>query len=1075
MIRIESIQSYVESAVRASAVADRPRLFVLGGFPFGAIKMTIPYLFTRRCASLDEYFDKAERRRMVSEAVARGNREEEAWCRLEDYALLEAKVLEEFFALRFIKSPIYRNLLPFDIDLGAYGAEPSPEEEECASECLVPVFFDEARAKELDSRLGQVYRGGGACWYTVPFPVPWQESKAPRLKEMPEDHDSEFQFTITEDEGSWALLCWRLMTEIPAASSVGINISNEVLRAAYADLVARLGDFARNPVSLKLEEAAASRRHGYDSEGIIQKYWRVSGFRDFLVYRNVRSSSGVKVEEVSQADVIEDILTQVDNALSGQSYRDIFVTAPTGSGKSVMFQVPAIILHERRMLTLVISPLIALMNDQVYSLSGKGLGIAATINSSVSLSEKEVIIARVQSGEVSVLYLSPESLLSRADIRTLIGDRVVGLIVVDEAHIVTTWGKAFRPDYWYLGNYIQRLRKEHRFPIATFTATAIYRGPEDMYSETRDSLGMRDPITYFGHIPRKNIDVSFARSEGHAGAKTSEYNEVKFSVLASRLEEFKAAGKKTLVYFPFVSLINDFDIFLSGHETGLSTSDLVRYHGGMAQIDKKESFQRYKSNECRIMLATKAFGMGIDIPDIDAVYHFAPTGNVCDYVQEIGRAARDERIRGLAKFDYLPKDFSFVNRLHGISTIRKSQLLAVMRKLLDIGAANGYRRNLLVSSDDFYLIFNEGGRYSDKDGDNLDNKLKTALLIIEKDLVMKLGYSPIVARPRALFTYAFFRADGDRGASEMSRVFGRHCEDIGECTKVNLKAFWEANYPKYSFPKLKYDLYNDPTAFGFSRKESIAPVVVIDVAHDGGDNEISEDRLIDAILSFCDGYAQSGKYFKVNAVEAHLKACFIAIERVKTNLLSEAVVAFLEVWNRNIALNNGRFLSFREDLGYRIMGAGYIDVRDFWSSLDLSVGKRFFVDSSQSGLSRLRKTFALLSLLDTAGCLTYTVQGGENPEIFIRINSYYQLQNISRDYDGYDNMILNNVKMRHENSVKMLDYLFIKVGDRTDRFWAIIEAYFLGFQPDFDKDIDQELPHVERLTHPHARLLARHE
>jgi ATP-dependent DNA helicase RecQ len=1072
MIRKDAIQLYLESALGKSTIADRPRLFVLGGFPVDTLSMPIPYLFSRKCTSLDEYLDKVERRRMVSEAVGRGNGDEDVWCRLEDYALLETKVLEEFFEFRFIKFPIYRNLLPFDLDLGATMAAPSPEEQECASECLVPVFFDDERARALDSRIGQICLGGGACWYAVPFPVSWQDFEGPHLDGVLDDVESEFEFTITEDEGSWALLCRRIMAEIPANAGVGINISNEELRAVYAELVARLGHFAQNPVSLKHEEAASVRRHGYDIEGVFKKYWHVAGFRDFLVYRNVRSAGGVKVEEVSQSDVIDDVLTQVDNAQSGRAYRDVFVTAPTGSGKSVMFQVPAIILHERQMLTLVISPLIALMNDQVYSLSGKGLVIAATINSSVSLSEKEAIITRVQSGEVSILYLSPESLLSRSDIRTLIGDRVVGLLVVDEAHIVTTWGKAFRPDYWYLGNYIQRLRKEHRFPIATFTATAIYRGPEDMYSETRDSLGMRDPITYFGYIPRQNIDVSFERSEGHTGAKTTEYNEVKFSVLASRLEEFKAAGKKTLVYFPFVSLINDFDVFLAGHETGLSPSDIVRYHGGMAQIDKKQSFQSYKSNECRIMLATKAFGMGIDIPDIDTVYHFAPTGNVCDYVQEVGRVARGERIRGLAKFDYLPKDFTFVNRLHGISTVRKSQLIAVMRKLLDIGAANGYRRNLLVSSDDFYLIFNEGGRYSDKDSDNLDNKLKTALLIIEKDLVMKLGYSPVVARPRALFTYAFFKADGDRGASELRRVFGQHCEDIGECFKVNLKAFWETNYPKYSFPKLKYELYNDPTAFGFLRKESISPVVVIDIAQAGGVSDIPQDRLIDSILSFCDGYAQSGKYFKLGAVEAHLKACFPDIERVKASLLSEAVVAFLEVWNKNISLNNGRFLASREDLGYRIIGAGYIDVRDFWMSLDLSVGNKLFVDSSQAGIYRLRKTFALLSLLDTADCLTYTVQGGENPEIFIRINSYYQLQNISRDYDGYDNIILNNVKMRHENSVKMLDYLFTKVGERTDRFWAFIEAYFLGFQPNFDLDIDQELPRVDRATRPNARLLA---
>jgi len=123
----------------------------------------------------------------------------------------------------------------------------------------------------------------------------------------------------------------------------------------------------------------------------------------------------------------------------------------------------------------------------------------------------------------------------------------------------------------------------------------------------------------------------------------------------------------------------------------------------------------------------------------------------------------------------------------------------------------------------------------------------------------------------------------------------------------------------------------------------------------------------------------------------------------------------------------------------------------------------------------LRRIFAVLGLLDAADCLTYTVQGGENPEIFVRINSYYQIQNIARDFAGYDNLILKNVKARHENSVKFLDYLFTHVGERTDRFWAFIECYFLGMQPDLEQDIDQDLPRIEKIQKPHARLISRHE
>ena len=107
---------------------------------------------------------------------------------------------------------------------------------------------------------------------------------------------------------------------------------------------------------------------------------------------------------------------------------------------------------------------------------------------------KTLIIRKIKDKEISILYISPETLLSRSDIENLIGDREIGLFVIDEAHIVTTWGKSFRADYWYLGTYLQKLRKNKQFPIATFTATAIYGGPEDMYLETKGSLNLINPM-----------------------------------------------------------------------------------------------------------------------------------------------------------------------------------------------------------------------------------------------------------------------------------------------------------------------------------------------------------------------------------------------------------------------------------------------------------------------------------------------------------------------------------------------------------------------------------------------------
>jgi ATP-dependent DNA helicase RecQ len=1066
MISLNRIEFGLSTAMRCEITKGHGILFILAGIPTEELKISCKYLFSKKHFRLDEYLDKFERRQMINDAVIRGNSGGAYWCSLEDYLLLNAAVFEDFFAIKFLKLPYFKNILPFRLSLDGLERSSVDEEEECSTECMEPVFLNDSICQQLEGRIGQIYRIGDELFFTTPVELSWENWPIVPKVHHETINNLDIEFTVTEDEGSWVIICKEMRNHIRTGAHVGVFISSEYLKSVYESAIKYLEQFSENRVSLKSEETQSEKRHSYEPSSMLNRYWGLKEFREFCVYRNVRSWGNVRLEAVSQQDVIDDILTQVDLARDRKAYRDIFVTAPTGSGKSLMFQIPSILLHEKGLLTLVISPLIALMNDQVYSLSEKGLNIAATINSSVSLSEKNAIIQKIKSGEVSVLYLSPESLLSRSDIKSLIGDRSVGLLVIDEAHIVTTWGKAFRPDYWYLGNYIQRLRKERMFPIATFTATAIYMGPEDMYSETRDSLGMRDPITYFGYIPRRNIKISFEKSDNFIETKTKEYNEVKFSVLASRLEEFKIKRKKVLVYFPFVALINEFIVFMTGHITDLKHEDVVQYHGGLGQNEKKENFQKYKANNVRIMLATKAFGMGIDIPDIDVVYHFAPTGNVCDFIQEIGRAARDERIVGTAKFDYLKKDFSFVNRLYGISTIKKFQLLNVMKKVLEIGKSHGYRRNLLISSDDFQLIFVDSGRLVDRDAENIDNKVKTALLIIEKDFLLKLGYSPIVARPRALFTYAYFKGNGESGRAEMLSIFGRYQDDLGECTKVNLKGFWEEKYPHYSFAKFKYELYSNPKQFGFSTKESISPIIIIDIKLKDASAANNQENIIDSILQFCDSWRQSGKYFKQHHLEEFLMTRITHWDKIKASIFAETVLNFLDIWNRSISLNYGRFMTFREDLGYRIISSRYIDIRDTYSSLNIRTNKRIFKDSTQINKNDLVRMFAFLGLFDAADILSYTIQGGENPEIFIRINSYYHLQNVTRDYEMYDNIILQNVKSRHENSVKFLDYLFSNLTDQTDTFWAFIESYFLGFQPNIEKGIDQDLIHIDKvITH----------
>ena len=290
-------------------------------------------------------------------------------------------------------------------------------------------------------------------------------------------------------------------------------------------------------------------------------------FRKLRFYKNPDINNDVI--EISQAKIISDIIAQAENAyVEPHNYRDIFITASTGAGKSVMFQIPAIYLAKKhKKLTIIIEPVKALMQDQKEQLNARGFHRVEAFNSDlISQAEKEEVLKRVKDGETDLLYLSPETLLSYS-METLIGDREIGLIIVDEAHIVTTWGVGFRPDYWYLGGYINRLRnqiqtkwnkdkKVAHFPICAFTATAVNGGLDDSVSETIISLYMENPIKYIGYVKRDNIRFNISVREANKLANPV-YEERKAIDLIARINEWIASNTKTIAYFPYASYAGD--------------------------------------------------------------------------------------------------------------------------------------------------------------------------------------------------------------------------------------------------------------------------------------------------------------------------------------------------------------------------------------------------------------------------------------------------------------------------------------------------------------------------------------
>ena len=295
-------------------------------------------------------------------------------------------------------------------------------------------------------------------------------------------------------------------------------------------------------------------------------------------------------------------------ALSGE---DALVVMPTGSGKSLVYQLPALMLDG---LTVVVSPLIALMKDQQDKLAATGVD-ALAMHSHLNTAEARETARQVEHGEGEILYLTPERFKDREFFERLLARRVA-LFVVDEAHCVSQWGHDFRPDYLTLGSVVPRLGRP---PILALTATATGEVRDDIIRQ----LGMRDPQVTITGFARPNLRFEVRRTVNER---------MKDEELVRILTETDGVG---VVYCATVREAEKLrDRLAEKFPVGL-------YHGKMAAAERKETQDRFMADEFRAIIATNAFGLGIDKPDIRFVAHFHFPGSIESYYQEAGRAGRD--------------------------------------------------------------------------------------------------------------------------------------------------------------------------------------------------------------------------------------------------------------------------------------------------------------------------------------------------------------------------------------------------------------------------------------------------
>ncbi len=454
----------------------------------------------------------------------------------------------------------------------------------------------------------------------------------------------------------------------------------------------------------------------------LKRWFGFDGFRSEPRYVDGRSMQQTIVEKAMQGDHLLAIL-------------------PTSGGKSICYQLPALSRYDKLGgITVVISPLVALMQDQVTNMEKQGIDSCVTINGNLSMPERAEALERVRLGQTSLLLISPEQLRSRTVERSLAQREIAGW-VLDEAHCLSKWGHDFRPDYRYIGKFIAKMRGDNPTPpVLCLTATAKPDVKQEIVDYFREYLQI-EVETLDGGTQRDNLDFYVVRT-----STATKLDDI-FSMIEFNLPGDEPGG--AIIYCATRSHTQQVAQYLQ--DKGIVAD---HFHAGLSSERKQEVQERFINGDLKVIAATNAFGMGIDKPDVRLVVHADIPGSLENYLQEAGRAGRDSEAAKCILL-YTEEDIERQFGMGARARLNRSEINAVLKALRKIDSRNHRRENKGIQKGEVIattgeILLEEDDLEFQRDSQTDDTRMRTAVGWLEEATLLERSHNEVNVYPASL-------------------------------------------------------------------------------------------------------------------------------------------------------------------------------------------------------------------------------------------------------------------------------------------------------------------------------------